>query len=274
LGRAGEALLDGGPPGGGIPVLCARTPQDHAPLRVLAQLRRERGQQQAGGEVAGGAQDEQGGCRHGADTSRLRADCKALAGGRGTWQTPRMALRIEDYALLSNCRTAALVSREGSIDWLCLPRLDSPSTFAALLGDEDHGRWELRPLEADAVATRRYDRDTFVLVTRWESADAVAEVHDFMPIDPDPHVDIHRIDIIRRVVGVRGTMHFAQRLSVRFDYSRAMPWVRQTGSPDAPELIAMAGPDALVVRGAALRAADHQHEGDLTVAEGETRDLH
>lgn len=185
-----------------------------------------------------------------------------------------MALRIEDYALLSNCRTAALVSREGSIDWLCLPRLDSPSTFAALLGDEDHGRWELRPLEADAVATRRYDRDTFVLVTRWESANAAAEVHDFMPIDPDPHVDIHRIDVIRRVVGVRGTMHFAQRLSVRFDYSRAMPWVRQTGSPDAPELIAMAGPDALVGRGAALRAADHQHEGDLTVAEGETRDLH
>ncbi|WP_307372833.1 glycoside hydrolase family 15 protein [Microbacterium sp. W4I4] len=180
-------------------------------------------------------------------------------------------MRIEDYALLSNCRTAALVSREGSIDWLCLPRLDSASTFGALLGDESHGRWALRP--ADATVTRSYDRDTFVLITRWQSADAVAEVHDLMPIDPDPSVDIRRTDLIRRIIGVEGTMRFEQRLSIRFDYARAMPWVRQTGTAHHPRLVAMAGPDAVALRGAALKPVDHEHHGDLTVAAGEVRDL-
>ncbi|MDT0157978.1 glycoside hydrolase family 15 protein [Microbacterium sp. ARD32] len=182
-------------------------------------------------------------------------------------------MRIEDYALLSDCRTAALVSKVGSIDWLCLPRLDSASAFAALLGDESHGRWSLRPADPDAVATRRYDADTFVLITRWEAGDAVAEVHDFMPIDPDPSVGIARADLVRRVIGVSGTMRFEQRLSIRFDYARAMPWVRQTGTSHEPRLVAMAGPDALVVRGAALHATGHEHQGDLSVAQGETRDL-
>ncbi|MFD5214352.1 glycoside hydrolase family 15 protein [Microbacterium sp. NPDC058345] len=185
-----------------------------------------------------------------------------------------MASRIEDYALLSNCRTAALVSREGSIDWLCLPRLDSASTFAALLGDDSHGRWQLRPNDPDATCTRHYDRDTFVLITRWQTADAVAEVHDFMPMDPDPGVMIRRTDLIRRVIGVEGSMTLRQHLSIRFDYSRAMPWVRQTGTPEHPRLVAMAGPDAIAVRGAPVQAADHQHIGEVTVATGETRDLH
>lgn len=185
-----------------------------------------------------------------------------------------MAPRIEDYALLSNCRTTALVSREGSIDWLCLPRLDSPSTFAALLGDADHGRWEVRPTDPDATCTRRYDADTFVLITRWERGDDVVEVHDFMPIDPDPGVELHRTDLIRRIVGVRGTMTLRQRLSIRFDYSRAMPWVRQTGTHGHPEVVAMAGPDALVLRGGRLRAKDHEHTGEVTVDAGQTHDLH
>src|SRR5690606_25546359 len=184
-----------------------------------------------------------------------------------------MTSRIEDYALLSNCRTAALVSTEGSIDWLCLPRLDSASTFGALLGDEEHGRWSLRPADADATPTRSYDRDTFVLITRWRSADAVAEVHDFMPIDPDPGVDIRRTDVVRRIIGIEGTMRFEQRLAIRFDYARSMPWVRQTGTAHRPRLVAMAGPDAVALRGAALKAADHQHHGDVTVAAGEVRDL-
>ena len=185
-----------------------------------------------------------------------------------------MASRIEDYALLSNCRTAAMVAREGSIDWLCLPRLDSASTFAALLGDDSHGRWELRPADPDAAVSRHYDRDTFVLITRWETADAAAEVHDFMPMDPDPGVAIRRTDLIRRVIGLRGSMRFEQRLSIRFDYSRAMPWVRQTGTPEHPRIVAMAGPDAVAVHGGPLHAADHEHRGELTVAAGETRDVH
>ncbi|UTT53140.1 glycoside hydrolase family 15 protein [Microbacterium maritypicum] len=181
--------------------------------------------------------------------------------------------RIEDYALLSNCRTAALVSRAGSIDWLCLPRLDSASTFAAVLGDESHGRWLLRPTDPAAVSTRRYDDDTFVLVTRWESAGAVAEVHDFMPIGLDPDTAIRRTDLIRRVVGVQGSIRFEQRLSIRFDYARVMPWVRQVGSPGEPCLVAMGGPDAVALRGAPLKPIDHQHRGELTVAAGEVRDL-
>ncbi|WP_336644546.1 glycoside hydrolase family 15 protein [Microbacterium sp. USHLN186] len=184
-----------------------------------------------------------------------------------------MVTRIEDYALLSNCRTAALVSREGSIDWLCLPRLDSGSTFGALLGDESHGRWELRPTDEDATCTRRYDDDTFVLVTRWESADGVAEVHDFMPIDPHPAVAIQRTDVVRRVVGVEGTVTLRQRLSLRFDYARAMPWVRQTGTDEHPQLVAMAGPNAVIVRGPRLHATNHEHTGELTVSAGQTQDV-
>ena len=173
---------------------------------------------------------------------------------------------IEDHALLSDCRTAALVDHEGTIDWLCLPRYDSPSVLGALLGEREHGCWELRPDDDGATATRRYDGDTFVLVTRWETADGVAEVHDLLPIGERPTV-------IRRVVGVSGTVAFATRLLMRFDYARALPWVRQVGSEDAPALRAVAGPDALLVRGTRLTSSDHVHEGAFTVAEGEHLDL-
>ncbi|MFF3026837.1 glycoside hydrolase family 15 protein [Microbacterium sp. NPDC057944] len=184
-----------------------------------------------------------------------------------------MAARIEDYALLSNCRTAALVSDQGSIDWLCLPRLDSASAFGAILGDEAQGRWRLRPADPDAVSSRRYDGDTFVLITRWETADAVAEVHDFMPIGLDPDVTVGRTDLVRRIVGVRGEMTFAQRLSIRLDYARVIPWVRQTGTEEEPCLVAIGGPDAVALRGAQLTASDHRHEGEVTVTAGEVRDL-
>ncbi|KAA9108365.1 glycoside hydrolase family 15 protein [Microbacterium rhizomatis] len=178
-----------------------------------------------------------------------------------------MASPIEDYAILSDCHTAALVSREGSIDWLCLPRYDSASTFGALLGTEDHGRWMLRPTDPDAATTRRYDGDGFVLLTRWETATGVAEVADVMPYGD------RRADVIRRIRGISGSVEFIQDLRVRFDYARAMPWMRQVGTDDAPALVATAGPDALVFRGAPLHAADHSHAGTVTVAEGETVDL-
>ncbi|WP_375386427.1 glycoside hydrolase family 15 protein [uncultured Microbacterium sp.] len=178
-----------------------------------------------------------------------------------------MASPIEDYAVLSDCHTAALVSREGSIDWLCLPRYDSASTFGALLGSEDHGRWMLRPTDPAARTSREYDGDGFVLVTRWQTADGVAEVIDLMP-----HAD-RRADVIRRTRGVSGRIEFRQELRVRFDYARAMPWMRQAGTDDDPALIAIAGPDALVVRGARLTADDRAHVGVFTVAAGETVDL-
>lgn len=134
-----------------------------------------------------------------------------------------MSTPIEDYALLSNCRTAALVSRDGSIDWLCLPRLDSASVFARLLGGDDDGSWRLRPTDENATVSRRYDDDTFMLITRWETATGVAEVHDLMTVDTDPHVAVDRTDLVRRVVGVSGTVEFEVDLRVRFDYANALP---------------------------------------------------
>src|SRR5690606_9905456 len=121
-------------------------------------------------------------------------------------------------ALLSDCRTGALVSRDGGIDWFCPPRFDAPSVFGALLGDERHGRWSLRPEDEHAVATRSYVEGTFELRTRWETASGVAEVREFMPLSE------HRTDIVRRVVGMSGTVGFTSELRMHFDYARSFPW--------------------------------------------------
>jgi len=184
-----------------------------------------------------------------------------------------MSVPIEDHALLSNCRTAALVSRAGSIDWLCLPRLDSASVFASLLGTEDNGCWSVRPRDDHATSSRHYDDATFVLVTRWETGSGIVEVHDFMPISPEPHANLDRIDLVRRIVGVRGHVDLDNDVRLRFDYSRAMPWVRQTGTEEAPELVAMAGPDAIVLRGGEFTSADHVHRGMVSIDAGQSIDL-
>ncbi len=184
-----------------------------------------------------------------------------------------MSVPIEDYALLSDCRTAALVSRAGSIDWLCLPRLDSASVFAALLGTEDNGCWSVRPCEEHATSSRHYDDATFILVTRWETASGIVEVHDFMPIPAEPHVNINRIDLVRHVVGVHGHVDLDNELRLRFDYSRSLPWIRQTGTDEAPQLTAMAGPHAVVLRGGMFTAADHVHRGIVSVDAGQHVDL-
>lgn len=184
-----------------------------------------------------------------------------------------MVTPIEDYALLSNARTAALVSLDGSIDWLCLPRLDSASVFASLLGTRDDGHWQLQPTDTTATATRRYDKDTFILITRWETPTGIAEVHDFMPIDRDPHVDINRTDLVRRIIGITGTVTFEADLRIRFDYARALPWVRQLGTDKKPQLVAMAGPDALALRGTRMRADRARHHATITISEGDTTDL-
>ncbi len=173
-----------------------------------------------------------------------------------------MSAPIESYALLSNCRTAALVGDAGSIDWLCLPRYDSASVFGALLGDERHGCWILRPSDPAATATRRYDGDTFILVTRWQCDSGVAEVHEYMPID-------HEVDaVVRRVVGVSGEVEFTSELRLRLDYARAVPWVRQVGDDDDPVLLAVAGPDAIALHGPRLRADGTVHRGVFPVVAG------
>ncbi|NDZ97549.1 glycoside hydrolase family 15 protein [Streptomyces sp. SID6673] len=178
-----------------------------------------------------------------------------------------MRPNIEDYALIGDCRTAALVSRRGEIDWFCVPRYDSASIFAALLGDEEHGCWTLAPREGSAQCSRAYTGDTLVLVTRWETSTGVAEVHEFMPLDGG------RVDLVRRVVGVSGHVEFQTDLRMRFDYARAVPWVLQVGDASGPALRAIAGPDAVVVRGAALHADGNVHRGFFTVEPDVTVDL-
>ncbi len=178
-----------------------------------------------------------------------------------------MPAPIEDYALITSCRTAALVSKEGSIDWLCVPRYDSASVFGALLGDEDHGCWRLRPTDRSATVTRRYDGDTFLLITRWETRDGIAEVHDFMPVDGP------RVDLVRRVVGIEGTVEFDHEVRFRFDYARSLPWVRQVGTEFVPAVLAIAGPDALLLRGATLTPSDRAHTGTISVTAGRFTDL-
>ncbi|WP_311259547.1 glycoside hydrolase family 15 protein [Microbacterium sp. WCS2018Hpa-9] len=178
-----------------------------------------------------------------------------------------MPAPIEDYALLSDCRTGALVSKEGSIDWLCLPRFDAPSLFGALLGEARNGCWSLRPLDAKATPRRHYVSDTFILVTRWETAGGIAEVQEFMPLHPS------RSDVVRRIVGITGQVEFVTELRLHFDYSRRLPWVRQVGTSEEPALHATAGPESVIVRGVRLVAEDHRHRATVTVAADDVRDL-
>src|SRR5262245_41571060 len=183
-----------------------------------------------------------------------------------------MPLPIEDYALIGDAHTGALVGFDGSIDWLCFPRFDSPSMFGALLGDLDQGHWTLRPVGSTRATSRRYLDDTFVLVTRWTTDDGEVEVTDFMPLRD------RRADLVRRVTGIRGTVRMEQRLRIRFDYADSIPWVRQVPEHDRPgphghAIIAVAGPDSIVLRGPRLHAEGRAHRGQFDVHEGETVDM-
>ncbi|HEY0248803.1 MAG TPA: glycoside hydrolase family 15 protein [Gryllotalpicola sp.] len=178
-----------------------------------------------------------------------------------------MALPIEDYALIGDCFTAALIGRDGSIDWLCVPRFDSPSVFGSLLGEEENGRWLLAPTAPDAASSRRYDGAGFTLVTRWTTPSGEVEVIDVMPVGRG------RVDLVRRVRGVRGSVELGQEIRFRFDYGGTVPWVSQYRDRDPVEVVAVAGPNAVVLRGPAVRGSDHKHTGTFTVAAGETVDI-
>ena len=178
-----------------------------------------------------------------------------------------MAPRIEDYALVGDCRTGALISTRGDVDWFCAPRFDSASIFASLLGTDDHGVWRLSPTADDASATRSYDDGSLVLVTRWETLTGIADVYDFMPIDHG------RVDLVRRIVGIAGHVEFATELRMRFDYARAVPWVRQVGDDTGPVLRATAGPDTVILRGVAMHPDGNVHRGTFTVEPDITVDL-
>ncbi|WP_413100505.1 glycoside hydrolase family 15 protein [Streptomyces sp. Inha503] len=149
-----------------------------------------------------------------------------------------MAQHIDDYALIGDHQTAALVSRHGSIDWLCLPRFDSPACFAALLGDRDNGHWRLAPKGAGACTRRGYLDDSLVLESVWETGTGTVKVVDFMPQrDRAP-------DVVRIVEGVSGSVEMLGVLRLRFDYGRIVPWVRRTDG----HRIAIAGPDSVWLR--------------------------
>jgi GH15 family glucan-1,4-alpha-glucosidase len=175
-----------------------------------------------------------------------------------------MALPIEDYAVLGDTATAALVGRNGSVDWLCLPRFDSPACFAALLGTPEHGRWLIGPV-GRATTTRRYRDDSLVLETTHETDTGVVKVTDLMPLRDG------RADILRRVVGISGTVRVQHQWVVRFGYGKVRPWVRRRLDGSGNEVIsAIAGPDMVVLRGSRLpRAVDGHHEDEFDVHEGE-----
>ncbi|MGV3103959.1 glycoside hydrolase family 15 protein [Rothia sp. 32237D007AR] len=190
-----------------------------------------------------------------------------------------MASFIEDYALLSDMNTGALVSRAGSIDWFCAPRFDSRAVFTALLGEREHGRWLLAPLESvnpaplEEIRTERsYRENTFILQTVWFVGEASVRVTEFMPLSGGT-------TIVRNVEGLTGEVTMHHELALRFDYGKTIPWVTHyegvdaTGAPDptADMLVGMAGPHALVFRGDSLPEGDPESKAEtFTVSAGQS----
>jgi GH15 family glucan-1,4-alpha-glucosidase len=171
-----------------------------------------------------------------------------------------MPLPLEDYALIGDCYTAALVGRDGSIDWLCLPRFDAGACFAALLGNPEHGRWLLAPRGDVRATRRRYRDDTLVLETAYETGEGAVTVLDCMPVRTEVP------DLVRVVEGKRGTVRMGMELIIRFDYGSIVPWVQRTDDG----LSAIAGPDRLLLRTEApLRGENFTTISDFTVSPGQ-----
>ena len=169
---------------------------------------------------------------------------------------------VADYALIGDCETAALVSRDGSIDWLCWPRFDSDACFAALLGTADNGRWRIAPKAEKFRVTRRYRKDTMILETRFETDAGVATLVDFMPLRNGTS------DLMRLVVGESGRVTMCMELIVRFGYGCIVPWV--TRLPDRT-LRAIAGPDMVLLRTPVeTHGENFKTLGEFSVSAGET----
>ncbi len=172
-----------------------------------------------------------------------------------------MPLRIEDYAIIGNCETAALVGRDGSIDWLCLPRFDSSACFCALLGGPEHGRWLIAPTQNDGEITRRYLSDTLILETLFTTADGSVSLTDFM----------YRRDgsseLVRIVRGLQGEVSMRTEIIVRFDYGAIVPWASQQ---EDGRLQFIAGPDRVLLQTLVpTRGEDMRTVGDFILREGE-----
>ena len=173
-----------------------------------------------------------------------------------------MSTPLEDYALLSDLHTGALVSRQGSIDWLCLPRFDSQAVFAALVGENKDGHWSLDVVDGE-VESRRYVGETCVLETTWRTPTGTVVVTDYMPLHAGRTREVH--DLVREVRCTQGTASIRHVLCLRFDYGAATPYFRTTGSGKGHEIHAVAGPDQVTVRGPALELRDSSHQGKFTM---------
>ena len=172
-----------------------------------------------------------------------------------------MPLRIEDYALIGDCRAAALVGRDGSIDWLCWPRFDSAACFAALLGTVDNGRWLIAPKDAPVVVSRNYRPGTLVLETEFQTGTGRATVIDFMPPADGAH-------LVRIVAGRSGRVVFQTELVLRFNYGASVPWVNRL---EDDTINAIAGPERLVLRTpTSLYGEDLKTLGEFTVEAGQS----
>ena len=171
-----------------------------------------------------------------------------------------MPLRIEDYALIGDCETAALVGRDGSIDWLCVPRFDSPACFAAILGTSEHGRWLIAPSAPVRATRRRYRPGTLILETEFETDAGVVVLIDFMPVRAQtPH-------LIRMVEGKQGSVPMRLEFVIRLDYGSLIPWVR--GNDDGIQ--AVGGSNALRLRTPVpLRGEDFRTVAEFTIAAGD-----
>src|SRR5213083_2548666 len=170
------------------------------------------------------------------------------------------AMKIEDYAFLSDTQTGALVGRDGSVDWLCFPRFDSGACFAALLGDRENGRWKFTPDGEITATRRRYRDDTLILETEMETGEGAVRLIDFMPPrGKNP-------DIVRIIEGLRGKVRMQMDLIIRFDYGHIIPWVRKKHGG----LEAIAGPDALILRTPIeTRGEDLTTVAEFNVAQGD-----
>ena len=172
-----------------------------------------------------------------------------------------MPLRIEDYALIGNMRTAALVGKNGSIDWLCAPRFDSGACFANLLGNVDNGRWLIAPQNETYRVTRRYRADTVILETEFTTDTGVVTLIDFMPIAEQRD----HLDVVRIVTGTRGSVAMQMEAVFRFDYGSLVPWVRRRDYG----LNAIAGPDAVALRiPVSFNSRDFKTRAEFTVRQG------
>jgi GH15 family glucan-1,4-alpha-glucosidase len=168
--------------------------------------------------------------------------------------------RIEQYAMVGDTQTAALVGDDGSVDWMCAPRFDSGACFAALLGNEDHGRWLIAPAAGGRATRRRYRDGTLVLETEFDTPEGSVRITDFMPIRGET------VDMVRIVEGLHGHVPMQMHLTIRFDYGSIIPWVRDVDGA----LVAIAGPDALVLRTPIeTKGVGHSTAAEFTVRRGQ-----